>query len=238
VSGGERLRRSLIWHVVTGLLRVLFSLSCRIRVVAYEPLPKGRGYLLVANHISHFDPPIIGTYIGARVEWVAMAELFHGPVLQALFSGLGVIPVDRMGTDRGAVRAAFREAARRLKEGRVIGIFPEGGIRDGAASIINGAEMKEGAMSLALIAGAPVLPCVILGSERLYNRRRWLPWRKAPIWVAHGGLVEVPAGEDARTRLKEMVAQEIMRLKDRLREDFRLSDEDMPHSPQQRMAEP
>ncbi len=57
--------------------------------------------------------------------------------------------------------------------------FPEGGIRDGKASIVNGAPMKSGFALLSALSNAPILPCVILGSERLCNGKNWLPWRPA-----------------------------------------------------------
>ena len=53
----------------------------------------------------------------------------------------------------------------RLKRGRVVGIFPEGGIRDGAHSVLEGAPLKPGIAALAQISGAPVVPCVLIGSE-------------------------------------------------------------------------
>jgi 1-acyl-sn-glycerol-3-phosphate acyltransferase len=129
---------------------------------------------------------------------------------------------------------------KRLKDGRVIGIFPEGGIRDGAASIVNGAGMKQGVALLAAMSGAPILPCVILGSDRFYNSRSWLPWRRPGVWLAFGALIEPPpglSGDALRTHLQEAFAREIIALKDRLVGDFQLTEADLPRSPQQRMAE-
>ncbi|HRJ73626.1 MAG TPA: lysophospholipid acyltransferase family protein, partial [Terrimicrobiaceae bacterium] len=138
-----------------------------------------------------------------------------------------------------ADRTALRTAVKRLQEGRVVGIFPEGGIRDGAASIVNGARMKPGLALLSVLSGAPVLPCVILGSDRFYRRQSWLPWRRTPVWVAYGRMILPPeglSGEDKRARIQAEFAAEILRLKEILLREHGVTDSDLPHSPRERMA--
>ena len=165
-----------------------------------------------------------------------MSDLFRGRIFRRLFSDLNLIPIRRDGPDR----AAFRIAAARLKEGRIVGIFPEGGIRDGPASIVNGAQMKQGISLLFALSGAPVIPCVILGSDRLYNFRNWLPWRRANVWIGYGKPI-LPltnlTGEQRKDYVRELFGSEIVKLKERLREDFGLAEADLPHSPRQRMRE-
>ena len=122
----------------------------------------------------------------------------------------------------------------------MVGIFPEGGIRDGAAPIVNGAEMKQGVTLLSLLADAPVIPCVILGSDRLYNLRSWLPWRRPRVWIGCGKPIQ-PIKDDADEEWKDSmgrrVSLEFVKLKERLCEDFRLTEADLPHPPRQRMRE-
>lgn len=238
MSLAQRASRELIWQTCVNLvLKPLFFFNVRVRVLTDEPVPHDRGFIFASNHVSHFDPPLLTLNFSRKIDWIAVAELFHGKILKALFASLNVIPVDRSGADR----TALRTAAKRLKEGRVVGIFPEGGIRDGAASIVNGAAMKPGFALLSTLADAPILPCVILGSERLYNGKNWLPWRRIDVWIAHGRMIEPPAdlaGEEKRRHIKEAFQGEIARLRDRLVEHYQLSEADLPHSPQQRMAEP
>jgi 1-acyl-sn-glycerol-3-phosphate acyltransferase len=129
---------------------------------------------------------------------------------------------------------------KRLKEGRVIGIFPEGGIRDGAASIVNGAEMKQGVTLLSTLADAPIIPCVILGSDRLYNLRNWLPWRRPEVWIGCGKAIlplKDAEGEEWKDSLGKRLSSEIVKLKERLCEDFGLTEADLPHPPRERMKE-
>src|SRR5882757_2902045 len=99
--------------------------------------------------------------------------------------------VDAFPADRDrANRKTIRTAIERLKEGRIVGLFPEGGIRDGARSLLEGAPLRPGASTLAHISGVPILPCVIVGTDRLYSRKQWLRWRATPVWIAFGELIE------------------------------------------------
>jgi len=232
----QGLLREIHWHLVTKTLWLLFAFAARRRVLFLAPPPRRGGFILATNHISHFDPPLITITFPRKIDWIAIAELFHGRFLHAFFSGLNVIPVDRSGADRNALRTAVK----RLKDGRVIGIFPEGGIRDGAASIVNGAGMKPGVALLAAMSGAPILPGVILGSDRFYNAKSWLPWRRPKVWLAFGKPIELPeglTGDALRKHLQEAFAREIIAIKERVVKEFGLTEADLPHSPQQRMAE-
>lgn len=237
MSLGKRILHEIHWQWVTKTLLVMFTLAARRKVVFLARPPGAGGFILASNHVSHFDPPLITISFPRKIDWIADKGLFHGRLLNAFFTGLNVIPVDRSGADRSALRTAVR----RLKEGRVVGIFPEGGIRDGAASIVNGAPMKQGVALLSIMAGAPILPCVLLGSDRFYNAKSWLPWRRPRVWLAFGNLIEHPAGlsgDALRKHIQDAFAGEILALKDKLCADHALSDADLPHSPQQRMAEP
>jgi len=230
------LGREILWQFVIQTLRGLFTVCARVQVRFYHTPPKTGGFILASNHISHFDPPIITPFCPRKIDWIAMVELFHGKLLHRFFSGLSVIPVDRTGSDRTALRTAVK----RLQDGRVVGIFPEGGIRDGAASIVNGGKMKEGVALLASLSGAPIVPVVILGSDRLYNKRNWRPGRRVRIVVGYGPLIRPPddlPADQKRPWIQHEYAAAIVRLKDQLCADFHLSEADLPHSPQQRMTE-
>jgi 1-acyl-sn-glycerol-3-phosphate acyltransferase len=111
----------------------------------------------------------------------------NGGILSAssarfLLRAVDAFPADRHRADRKTIRTAIE----RLKQGRIVGLFPEGGIRDGTRSLLEGAPLRAGAATLAHIAGAPILPCVIVGSDRLYSKKSWLPLRRTPIWIAFG----------------------------------------------------
>jgi 1-acyl-sn-glycerol-3-phosphate acyltransferase len=89
-------------------------------------------------------------------------------------------------------------------------------------------------------AGCPVVPVVILGSERLYNLKNWLPWRRARVFIAVGESLRPPVQKSrsaAREQMSADLAAAIVRLKDDLVHECGLGENDLPHSPQERMAE-
>ena len=233
----QRIQREIVWQAVTKTLWVLHTLCARVHVRHYHPVARRGAFILASNHISHFDPPLITAFGPRHIDWIAIRELFGTPLLHWLFTNLHVIPVDRSGADRNALRTAVKH----LKDGRVIGIFPEGGIRDGEKSLVNGAEMRPGVALLAAMSGAPIQPVVILGSDRLYQKKNWLPWRRAPVWIAYGAAITAPeglSGDALRNYLTKELSAALITLKDRLMKDFSLTNADLPQSPQSRMKEP
>jgi len=221
---------------VVTVLRWILTCGARVTRIDFDKLPDG-AFVMASNHISHFDPPFLSGWLPRKIDWIAMSELFGTGWSRTGFGWLDVIPVDRGGDDR----QALRQALKRLAAGRVIGVFPEGGIRDGGRSMLAGATVRDGAVMLAVHAGCPVVPVVILGSERLYNRRNWLPWRRARVYIATGAPVFPPEEMSrgaAREKMRDELGAAMIRLKDDLVARCRLTTDDLPHSPQERMREP
>src|SRR5438067_524077 len=216
------------------LMKALFGCVARVHVVRSENANHDGGFLLAANHISHFDPFIISSAIERKIDWMAMAEFFRFPLLGFLLRAVDAFPADRDRADRKTIRTAIE----RLKQGRIVGVFPEGGIRDGTRSLLEGAPLRPGASTLAHIARVPILPCVIVGSDRLYSKKRWLPTRRTPVWIAFGEPVSQFSGlskSDARRRIERDLATAFKNLYAELRQTFRLTPDDLPHAPRERM---
>jgi 1-acyl-sn-glycerol-3-phosphate acyltransferase len=215
------------------LVELVFSWIARFRVLGRENAKRAGGFLLAANHISHFDPFLISLVVRRKIDWMTMAEFFRPSVLGFLLRAINAFPAERDRADRNTIRTAID----RLKDGRVVGLFPEGGIRDGLRSVLEGAPLRPGAATLAHIAGVPILPCVILGSDRLYSSKQWLPLRRTPIWIAFGTAIshfpELQRSE-ARERIESELAAAFKNLYAELREKFRLTTDDLPHPPQER----
>jgi 1-acyl-sn-glycerol-3-phosphate acyltransferase len=179
----SRLVRALFYHVSRLIAKMLFMPFVRIHVLRPEAGRRKGAWILAANHISHFDPPLIGIAARRKIDWMGMVELFRHPVSAAFFRAIDTFPVDRGHLDRQAVRTALT----RLRAGRAVGIFPEGGIRDGVRSVLEGAPARPGVAGLSQMTGAPVVPCVIMGSDRCYALPRlWRPARRLPVWIAFG----------------------------------------------------
>ena len=189
--------------------------------------------MLASNHISHFDPFLISLPVRRKIDWMTMAEFFRPPALGFFLRSIDAFPAERDRADLKTIRTAID----RLKSGRIVGLFPEGGIRDGARSLLEGAPLRPGAATLAQIADVPVVPCVILGTDRFYSKKQWLPFRRTPVWIAFGKPIscfpELQKSQ-ARERIESELAAAFKNLYAELREKFRLTTDDLPQSPQER----
>src|SRR5215472_1882564 len=226
--------KTAVYHSGKFLVRFVFGCVARIHVIGRENARCAGGFLLASNHISHFDPFLIGLRVSRKIDWMTMAEFFRPPALGFLLRSIDAFPAER---DRAELKT-IRTAIERLKNGRIVGIFPEGGIRDGARSLLEGAPLRPGAATLAQIAGVPIVPCVILGSDRFYSKKRWVPFRRTPVWIVFGKPIShFPKLQksQARERIRSELSAAFQRLYADLREEFRLTSEDLPRSPQDRM---
>jgi 1-acyl-sn-glycerol-3-phosphate acyltransferase len=228
---------SLANRIAALFMKLLFGIISRVHVLRRRNANDNVGFLLASNHISHFDPFIISSVVRRKIDWMTMAEFFRFAVLRFLLRAVDAFPADRHQADRKTIRTAIE----RLSSGHVVGLFPEGGIRDGARSVLNGAPLRPGAAALAHIAGVPIVPCAIVGSDRLYSLRRWLPFRRTPIWIAFGDPISHPTDLqkfEARTCIERELAAAFRNLYAELRLTFQLTPDDWPHPPQERMGKP
>jgi len=167
----------------------LVSLLGRTRIIGVEYVPRSGSFILVANHVSLADPPIVGWatgyQIGRVVHFMAKQEMRSWPILGWLAGHSGVFWVRRGEGDRASQRAALEV----LADGRPIAVFPEG-TRSRNEGIIG--EGKAGATLLAMRSGAPLLPVAISGTERIFPGKSRLPRRTRvtvrigePFWLPH-----------------------------------------------------
>ncbi len=148
----------------------IFRIIFHTRRIGRERVPPDGGLLVVVNHISWADPPFVGTTLGRPVNFMAMAELFRNPILGWLARQLGAFPIDRLRSAPGPVR----EAVRRLRAGRCVAVFPEGGIRLGEKSVLGGdPQFKPGSGMIALLGEAPILPVIIRDTRKPYKLGNW-----------------------------------------------------------------
>jgi 1-acyl-sn-glycerol-3-phosphate acyltransferase len=194
--------RSYYW--ARGLCFPFFWVSSRPIVVHPERATLPGGYILASNHLSTFDAPVLVGYTPRDIDFLTLGDLRHKPLAHAFLSCFNVIYVDRRRRDNRAVR----EMVRRLRQGRVIGWFPEGAVRTAEASIINGGPIDADIARIAAIAPAPVIPCVVLGADRFRRVRSWLPLRAVRYGIIYGQPLRIdPHAEppEARERfLKEL----------------------------------
>ncbi|MCC6510070.1 MAG: 1-acyl-sn-glycerol-3-phosphate acyltransferase [Pirellulaceae bacterium] len=138
------------------------------RVHFTNPPPEAMqgGGVLVANHRSSVDPFFVQLSAGRRVHWMVAREYCENGVLGPLLRALQVIPTNRSGMDTGATKQAIRLA----REGRLVGMFPEGRLNHTRGPLVS---IRPGAALVAVRAGVPLIPLYILGSP--YRREVWSP---------------------------------------------------------------
>lgn len=172
-----------------------------LRVEGRENIPAQGPFLLASNHQSYFDPPLVGLAATQPVSFMAWAALFRGPRWFArLINGMGAFPVDLDKSDP----ASFRLALEVLKSGAPLVIFPEGARQDVGKLM----ELREGAIRLAMYAGAPIVPVRIEGAWAAWPKPRKYPKLFKPIKVTFGPPIPVPAGRPKPAE-REAVVQEI-----------------------------
>lgn len=151
-----------IYPLGKALVSAIFYPLYRIKVIGKENFPKEGGVLLCSNHIDNLDPPVVGITAPRPVRFMAKEELFQMPILKGLLPRLHAFPVKRGMSDRQAMRTALKI----LKDGEVVGLFPEG-TRSKTGELQKG---LAGAGFFALRGDAVVMPCAIIGSYKPFRR--------------------------------------------------------------------
>ena len=145
-----RIVRTLIWLPV----KLLFRVHWQDR--GNEPAPEDGPYLVCANHQTALDVLFLCAVLRRQQpHFMAKAELFKVPLVNKLVAALGAYPVDRGGADVSAIKNTIKM----LKEGKCVGIFPQGHRQMGITP--READLKNGAAMIAVRAEATVLPCYV-----------------------------------------------------------------------------
>ncbi|MCE5266856.1 MAG: 1-acyl-sn-glycerol-3-phosphate acyltransferase [Planctomycetaceae bacterium] len=195
------MQRSLLSRAWYEFLRSLvFGVAVfayRVRFTGRENIPKRGGVLVVSNHQSHFDPPLVGLGCPRRMNYVARKTLFRFPPFRWLIASLDAIPLDRDGFGL----AGIKESLRRLKRGEMVLIFPEGTrSRNGELGVL-----RPGFTTLAVRSGAAILPVAVDGAFAAWPRTRKFP-RLGRIRVHYGAPIQAAdiAGRDESELLAEV----------------------------------
>jgi 1-acyl-sn-glycerol-3-phosphate acyltransferase len=143
------------------MARFIFLFS-RLKAEGINNLPQEGPVIIAANHVSFWDPVLIGIIVNRPIHFIAKQELFNYKILGKLLTGLNAFPVKRGSPDRKAIRHALQI----LQQGQVLGIFPEGTRNRDNIDL----KAASGIALFALKSGAPVVPTACLGSRRI------LPW--------------------------------------------------------------
>jgi 1-acyl-sn-glycerol-3-phosphate acyltransferase len=180
--------RPVIWTFL-GLFR-LFDFT--FTVEGEEHIPQVGGAVLASNHVSYLDFTFVGLAAYPRrryVRFMAKKSVFDSKLSGRLMRGMHHIPVDR-----SAGAAAYDAAVTALRDGELVGVFPESTISKAFVP----REFKSGAARMALESGTPLLPVVVWGGQRIWTSgRKPILRRHIPIVVKVGAPIEISGSETA-----------------------------------------
>ena len=168
------------WSIVNPTLQVYL----RGRTYGAENVPQHGPLVVVSNHASDFDPPILSCCLRRPVAYMAKEELFNIPILGQAIQVYGAYPVSRGAADRSAIRSALQY----LENGWATGVFLEGTrTPDGRIT-----DPKLGAALIAAKAKAPLLPVSLWGTHKIFKKGSAIPL-PVPITVRIGEVIAAPS---------------------------------------------
>jgi 1-acyl-sn-glycerol-3-phosphate acyltransferase len=199
----------LVYPPVIGAAKLMFrALGLRITVTGAENIPRTGGAVLASNHVSYLDfifCGLAGVQRKRLTRFMAKQEVFAHPVGGPLMRGMHHIPVDR-----SAGSGSFREAMKALKQGEVVGVFPEATI----SRSFTVKEIKSGAVRLAMATGTPLIPVALWGGQRIFSKGlpRDFRTRGRALTIAVGEPMHPTRADDAdlltvelRERMQELL---------------------------------
>jgi 1-acyl-sn-glycerol-3-phosphate acyltransferase len=176
VSSGY-LKRNMIWRTLQPPVALFCRLWMRLKVYGLENIDPNRGGLLLINHQSYLDPVFAAVLMDRPVSYLARDSLFRVPVLGWLLRRTYVIPISRESVRAGSIR----EAADRLHQGFLVGIFPEGTRTSGDSVRV----FRPGFLAVVRRTNQPIYPVAIAGADDVMPRGAWFI-RPRPVRIIYG----------------------------------------------------
>jgi len=150
-----------LYSLLKILLYYFFKIFFRFKIIGSQHISVNGGVIIAANHISLWDPPVIAAACDRSIHFMAKEELFTVAVFKWLITKLQAFPVRRGTADRTAIRYAISL----LKNGEILGAFPEG-TRSKTGEL---GKPEPGIAMIALKAGVPIVPVAIIGTNKVFR---------------------------------------------------------------------
>ncbi|EGC84495.1 lysophospholipid acyltransferase family protein [Anaerococcus hydrogenalis] len=164
----------MFYRFIYFLIRLIVTPIYRIKVHGIENIPKDQKYIICANHKSLLDPVFVALAVNRQVHFIAKKELFEIPILKSILKKLKALPAQRDGKDL----SVLRDSIKLIKEGKILGIFPEGT----RVKEIKRENIKDGAGYIALKSKTDILTIEIISSYK--------PFRKTDLYIKNPVKVE------------------------------------------------
>jgi len=160
--------QKLIYQLVSKLFVLpIYKFVFRGHLIGRENIPQKNSFIMVSNHGSLLDPPLLGHALGRNISFMAKAELFKIPLLGFIIKACGAYPVKRGIADKNTIKTACKK----LSHDNCIGIFIDGTRQKNGR--VN--KPKQGAALLAFKNQKLLLPVAIVNSDRLIRFRYFIP---------------------------------------------------------------
>lgn len=194
---------TLFYRIMRAIVSFFTHIFFRIKKYGVHNIPKEGAVIMCCNHTSISDIFFMAIFCPRQIYFMGKDELFKNKILSFFFTKLGAFSVNRRTGDKGAINKAEEV----LKDGKILGIFPEGTrYTDGAPH-----KAKPGTAMLALSTKAPILPCAIYRETGKVK-----PFQKATFRYGAPIYYEEYAGEDqgkaAIRRVSELITEKITEL--------------------------
>tara|TARA_Y100000991_G_scaffold207580_1_gene185789 strand:- start:301 stop:921 length:621 start_codon:yes stop_codon:yes gene_type:complete len=161
--------QKLIYQLVSKVIIFpIYKLIFRGNLIGRENIPKKGSFILVSNHGSLLDPPLLGHAIGRNISFMAKSELFKIPLLGFIIRSCGAYPVKRGIVDKTTIKTACEK----LSKNNSIGIFIDGTRQKNGR--VN--KPKQGAALLSFKNQKLLLPVAIINSHRLFRLKFFIPF--------------------------------------------------------------
>jgi 1-acyl-sn-glycerol-3-phosphate acyltransferase len=190
-------RRDRPYRFVIRMALVVFRLfGFRFDVRGSEHVPATGGAIICSNHVSFFDFTFLG--LGALPQHRLVRFMAKSSVFDNRFAGPFMRAMHHIPVDRKAGAAAFESAVRALKDGEVVGVFPEATI----STSFTVKDLKAGAARMAVLSGAPIIPAAVWGGHRVATKGHTNLRRGVAITVILGEPIVAEPGEKAQSLLR------------------------------------
>ncbi|MDI6809525.1 MAG: lysophospholipid acyltransferase family protein [Candidatus Eisenbacteria bacterium] len=197
-----KLHYRLSWHIVNSF----FKFGLGMKVDGKEYIPPGGGLIVATNHISFWDPPLLGAASTRELYYLAKEELFRNVFFRKLIQAFNAVPIGRDRFDRKGLFAVISH----LKKGRALLVFPEGG-RNLSGEL---KPARTGIGMMAMETSSPILPAYISGSDKIKKALR----RKGRVRISFGPPIRTsefpPVGRAGYRELSAEVMKRIQALKE------------------------